>query len=190
MHRSHIEAIIQKQITILGKEQVKKILAPIQEVQMDDEGRVVNLSRDDEEMLNQIITAFLDVSHEIVKGLIFEIEPEKALPQESGDIKPIEAEKKDPIEPLPKEVVSSSVDELVALAPDEPYKHSGSDSIEKALEDLNNRTSAEDAQSGPSNTPTAPEDPSVQPSTSSDTTGSQASGSVQKLNDLIKQYNV
>lgn len=171
MHRSQIEAIIQKQNTILGPSKVKKILLGIPEIQVDDQGRLINLARDDEQMLNQVVNVFLDFSHEIVKGLLFEIDSTIHEPKEDAP-KPIEVSTEEKKIGVSNVVPQSSKDELVALNPEEPFQHSGSDAIQKALESLGTRTSAEDTQAGPSNNS---QDPSQ--------------GSVQKLNDIIKQYN-
>lgn len=170
MHRSQIEAIIAKQIEILGIQEVKKILLAIPEITLDEQGRVTNLAREDEQMLGQIVDVFLEFSHEIVKRLLFEMDaPAISSSQviEYGN----DANSESPN--TPAVVQHTEKDELVDLAPEEPFTHSGSDAIQKALESLDSRTSAEGSQDGPSNNPVPP----------------QTQGSVQKLNDIIKQYN-
>lgn len=182
MHRSQIESIIQKQVSLLGVTSVKKILNPIPEIELDSSGRLINLSKDNDEVLNHIVTLFLNYSHEIVKGLLFELDGVKM------NEHPSEAEKT-PV-PASHDQIQGSVpnpsepvEELVPLAPDEPYKHSGSDAIEKALDDLKDRVSAEGSQDGPSSATTSASEASSQ------SIQAQSSGSTQKLNDLIKQYN-
>jgi len=174
MHRSHIEAIIQKQIKILGISKVRSLLLSVVEVQLDDTGRLINLTGDDEKVLNQIITVFLDFSHEIVKGLLFDMPEAEAVEETEKEIKPIEVQAHDEKANISPDVSHLEKDELVALSPEEPFKHTGSDAIEKALQALDNRVSAESDQSGPSDNPNQ---------------DSPKKGSVEKLNEMIKQYN-
>lgn len=174
MHRSHIEAIIQKQIKILGVSKVRSLLLSVVEVQLDDSGRLVNLTGDSERVLNQIITVFLDFSHEIVKGLLFDMPETEPVEDSENEIKPIEPAVLDEKTHVSPDVSHLEKDELVALSPEEPFKHAGSDAIEKALQALDNRVSAESGQSGPSDNPTQ---------------DSPKQGSVEKLNEMIKKYN-
>src|SRR3989344_6361016 len=90
MHRSQIEAIIQKQSEIIGSGKVKKLLLGISEIQIDEQGRLVNLSRDDDQMLAQVVNVFLDFSHDIVKGLLFEIDTDENENPEAEKPKPIQ----------------------------------------------------------------------------------------------------
>ena len=174
MHRSHIEAIIQKQIKILGISKVRSLLLSIVEVQLDDTGRLINLTGDDEKVLNQIITVFLDFSHEIVKGLLFDMPEAEQTENSEGEMKTIEPVVSDEKGGVSPDISHLEKDELVALSPEEPFKHAGSDAIEKALQALDNRVSAESGQSGPSDNPAQ---------------NSPKQGSVEKLNEMIKQYN-
>lgn len=181
MHRSKIEAIIQKQTEILGSGKVKKLLLGIPEIQLDEQGRLVNLTQDDDVMLSSIINVFLDFSHEIVKSLLFEVDNNANQDTEAQKPKPIETPSVEDAIGVSREIPNSSKEELVALDPDDSFKHSGSDAIQKALESLDDRTSAEGSQSGPST--------SASPGDSAQASQVQTGDSVQKLNDLIKQYN-
>jgi len=126
------------------------------------------------ELLFLVRYIYPNFSHEIVKGLLFDMPETEPVEDSEKEIKPIEPAVLDEKTHVSPDVSHLEKDELVALSPEEPFKHAGSDVIEKALQALDNRVSAESGQSGPSDNPTQ---------------DSPKQGSVEKLNEMIKQYN-